>query len=347
MRRRLLLASCALALLLAVLVVAPVSARDVTGLYRGEAEVTDRSAAELNRGASVALGEVLVKLTGTRQAAAGGAGAAVIKRATKLMLQYAYQARPDDNALLLTVEFDERALATELAALNVALWGKERPDSLVWLIIDRAEGRELVSGDEPGLIGEAVLERANRRGIPLLLPLMDIAESQHLSFAGDWEGLRSTALALSSRYTTPASLVGYLRQAPTGFWDAQWGLQIGEEVRTWSGAGDIVELMLEEAVDELADALAARYADQTMLATAEVVGLNIYGVRTASDYARVANYLAGLDTVNNLFVSGVNNQRVEVRFSARGGRAALAQSIAFGQVLTPHGGEADAYQLLP
>lgn len=335
-----------LTLVFAALACQSAAARDVADLYAGEAEVADRSAAELKRGARVALDQVLLKLTGSRRGAAA-AGKAVTRAAADLLLQYAYEPQAQGDALVLKAQFDETALGTELDSLEVPIWGKERPDTAVWLVLDAGVSRQLISGDEPGLVGAAVLERARARGIPVLLPLMDIEESQHLAHAGDWAGLATTAIALSGRYRTPATLVGHLQQSGPGIWETRWRLQVGETQREWQESGDILELLLDDAVDALADTLAGRFADPLQLAQAEPLDLAILGVNSAADYARVATYLDGLDTVRDLFVAGVSNRALRVRFSARGGRAALARSIAFGRVLAPVEGQPDAYRLLP
>lgn len=335
-----------MALCLAGMVSAPLAALDVVGLHSARVAVVDRSAAELARGASAALSEVLIKLTGDRKAALGRASP-LLKRASKLLVQYAYESRPGAGETTLLAEFDERVLATELDVLDVTIWGKERPDTVVWLIIDSADKRQLVSGDDPGREGEAVLERAASRGVPVLLPLMDIEESQHLVYAGDWDGLAAAAMALSARYATPASLVGHLRQGEAGFWEANWRLHVGNEDYAWKQESDIVELMLDDGVDMLADALARRFAYPRMSAQAEQLALSIYGVNSAADYARLTNYLKDLDTVSDLFVSSIDKQRLEIRLTTRGGRAALAQSILFGRVLAPVADQNDTYQLVP
>ncbi len=322
------------------------AARDVAGLYSAEVAVADRSQGELARGAGAALAEVLIKLTGDRRAA-GGAAAALRQRAASLLLQYGYKPAPDDGGLLLAAQFDAAALDAELAALEVPVWGKERPDTVLWLVVDDGAGRRLVSGDEPGLYGDAALARAARRGIPVLLPLMDIEESQHLLYAGDWAGLSTAALALAERYGTPASAVGHLRQSAPGLWEARWRIRVGEQEYEWRQEGDLVELVMEDGVDAVADALARRFAAPQLLAGATRIELEVSGVGSAADYARLTRYLEALDTVQDLFVSRLAGDRVQFRVTARGERGALAQSIAFGQVLSPVAGQPGVYRLLP
>jgi uncharacterized protein len=336
-------ARVAVALVLA-LCAGSAQARDVADLYSATVPVPDRSSGELARGASAALSQVMVKLTGMRTSPANPALRPLYGRAGKLLLSYAYEASAGGDGLVLRADFDERALATELASAGVATWGKERPDTLVWLVVDDGMERRIAAADEPGAFAEVMLARAAARGIPLLLPLLDIAEAQALGQAPDWPALRRTALALGARYATPAMLVAQVVQSAPGLWEAQWSARIAQDELDWSQEGDLPELVVEEGVDALADALARRYADPGMLAAAERLTLTVVGVRDAADYARLAGYLATLDTVGELFVHGVDNQSIRFGLTARGGRAALAQSFTFGQVLAPSG-QADVWQM--
>jgi uncharacterized protein len=324
----------------------PAAARDVAGLYAARVPVADRTPAELARSTRAALGEVLVKLTGERTAAREGASSRVLGQASKLVVKYAYQTVPGSSDLFLVAEFDERAVLDELAQRGVAVWGKERPDTLVWLVVDDGTQRHVPSSDEQGFVGEAIMAAADRRGIPVLLPLQDIEERQHLGQATDWAGITATVPALAARYATPAVLFGLVRHGASGQWDADWQLAVDGEPRTWRHSAETVQVLIDAGIDTLSDALAQRYADPGMLAQADTVALDIVGVDSAAAYARVVNYLGALDTVSNLFVVAVTPERLAIRFDARGGRTGFAQSVAFGQVLAPVAGRADTFQLL-
>ena len=322
-------------------------AGDVPQLHRAVVPVNDRTDAEFSRSASMALAQVLVRLTGNRRIGKTEGVGALLNKASSLLLRFGYEQEAEGGQLMLKAEFDEQALANELKALGVVIWAKERPDTIAWIIVDADAARLLIGGGEPGRLGEVLLARAEARGLPLLLPIMDVEESQHLIYASDWAGLASTSLALSERYGTPSVLIGYLRQSVPGFWDVRWELHVGEERFTWRAEGDIVDLMIEEGVDTLGDALARRFADPMMLAVADKFDLTVLGVQTVIDYARVLKYLESLDAVTDLFVRSVENRRVLFEITAQGGRPALAQSISFGEVLAPVDERASAYQLLP
>jgi len=323
----------------------PAAAAVVEGLTAARVAVADRTPGELARGTRAALAEVLVKLTGDRAMPRGAAAAGLLDRASRLMLQYGYLNAPE-GGLLLAVEFDEPALKEALDARGVPIWGKERPETLVFVLVDAAGGREHASGDAPGRWGEAVQAAAARRGVPVLLPMMDIEETSRLAAADADEVVLGAALELAARYATPATLVARLREAAPGEWQGSFRLAVDGAEQGWQGSAALPETLLEQAVDGLADQLAAHYADPQVLARAETLEFAVSGVDSAAAYARVMRYLGGLDVLSQLSVVALEGDRVMLRVEARGGRAGLAQTIGFGRVLAPIVGQPDAFRLL-
>lgn len=317
-------------------------ARDVAGLYSARVEVADRSAAELRRGAQVAFDEVMVKLTGLR---VPERTKQLTPRAAEFLLQYAYAEDAESNALMLNAEFDANALVPELEGLGVPVWGKERPDTLVWLVVDAIGGREIVGGEGQTLLGDTLARRARRRGVPLLFPLVDIQATSELSTVGTWDDIVASAERLSVPYGVPAVLIGHLRQAPLGIWEARWSLLVEQERFGWQQEGDMVEFLLEDGADTLADGLARRFADPSQLGRAERMTLTIYGANSVERYARVTRYLNELDVVREVFVARVDDRVLEIEVVAQGGPAGFAESVSFGGVLTPVAGQLGAFEV--
>ncbi|MBK6660861.1 MAG: DUF2066 domain-containing protein [Proteobacteria bacterium] len=332
--------------LLAWVLAGPLAARDVTGLYNASVAVKDRTPAERSRASAAALAEVLVKLTGNRRTPNDASARALLGRASTLLLQYAYANTPD-GSLTLNAHFDERVLERELEERGIGTWGKQRPDTVVFLVVDDARGRALIGGEAPGKLGATLKRKADARALPVLLPLMDIEESAALTQAQDWSALSEAAVGLAARYGAAAVLVGQLHEAGAQVWEVQWRLDVDGETLQWTQEGALADAIVEEGVDALGDALARRYAEPGMLAGAERVSLAVEGVRSAADYARLSRYLDTLDSISALFLRTVDNQRVVYEVTARGGRAALAQAIAFGRVLAPVPASSDTYELLP
>ena len=131
-------------LLLGILVSATAPAASVSDLNAARVPVADRSDIEFARATANALEAVLVKMTGNSATPGTSAGRAVVARAKRLIQQYGYEtvsgAGTNTEQLLLRVEFDPNALAAEMRARDIAIWGKERPNTYLSLVLKNGNG---------------------------------------------------------------------------------------------------------------------------------------------------------------------------------------------------------------
>ena len=321
-------------------------ARDVSGLASATVSIKDRSPAERARASAVALSQVLIKMTGNRRTPGDGRAQALLGRASSLLLQYAYGAAPD-GGLVLKASFDQQVLSRELIARGIGTWSKQRPDTVVYLLVDDAQGHQLLGATSAGKLGEVVKAKAALRAVPVSLAAMDAEEVAQLATPQDSQASAAAAVALASRYGAAAVLVGQLRETAPQQWQVLWRLDVNAETVEWTQSGTLAEALVGEGIDALADALVERYAHPATLASSEELTLVVQGVNSAADYGRLANYLGSLDSVAKIFLRSVDNQQVTYDITARGGRAALAQSITFGHVLAPLPDLDDTYELLP
>jgi uncharacterized protein len=337
---------CVVAVVLLLALSGPLTAREVSGLSTATVSVKDRSLSERARASAVALSQVLIKLTGNRRTPGDARAQALLGRASSLLLQFAYGSAPG-GGLVLKASFDQQVLSRELIARGIGTWSKQRPDTVVYLIVDDAQGHQLISSASAGTLGAALKAKAELRAVPVSLARMDEEEVAQLLTAQDPQAISDAAVTLASRYGVAAVLVGQLRESETQQWQVHWRLDVNEETVEWNQSGTLAEALVSEGVDALADALVERYAQPATLASREEITLIVQGVNSASDYGRLANYLGSLDTVAKMFLRSVDNRQVVYEITARGGRSALAQSITFGHVLAPLPDLDDTYELLP
>ncbi|MEM7540590.1 MAG: DUF2066 domain-containing protein [Pseudomonadota bacterium] len=317
-------------------------ARDVVDLYQASIPVADRGDVEFSKGLRRAMRQVLVKLTGT--ANSDRRLDALVNDPDRYVLKFAHDVN-DDEEIVLRVEFDPSSLSGALESSGVSIWGKERPDTLLWLVIDAEQVRQLSGADEPGRFGEVALTRAKIRGIPILLPLMDVEESQHLIHVRRAEDVVTNAHAMSRRYGTSSILIGYVRESVPGIWEAQFTAVIDEQTVSFQNEGSLPELLIEEGIDRLTVGLANRYAGGHNSGTRESIVIRVEGVQNAGDYARATHYLESLDIVSRVFVSQVAGRIVDYQIVARGGQNALSESISFGRLLTRLADQQNVYRL--
>lgn len=116
-----------------------------------------------------ALEEIIIRLTGQPNVKEMPGVEGILQRAENWVDEYSYEEEGDD--VFFVFGFDEQQLRNELAELGAPLWSENRPELVVWWV---KQHRDIVSenqADEPA--HEALIQQAERRGVPLRFPRMD------------------------------------------------------------------------------------------------------------------------------------------------------------------------------
>ena len=331
----------------------PVYARVVEQLTLARVPVADRSDIEFARGTSKALELVLIKLPGTSRTPRTERGRAVLAKAKRLVQQFGYEKSTvvnGDESLLLRVEFDPQVLTEEMRANGLVLWGKERPETRLYIVVRSMDEQLLLSSapPQPGTAAEtisAIVKRqAQNRGIPTSFPAP--ATAALIDTSGSLASILNAALAVEADSDADGVAVAIFEGSELGLWEADWVFQIADQRESFTDQGDLVALLAEEATDSLADVIGRRYANPVLLGLKESISLTVTGLYDEHDFARVTRYLNSLDGVEALFIQRVANDEMEISAVVQGGYAGLEQSVTFGKILSPVEGGNGQFRLL-
>ncbi len=326
----------------------------VQGLYEAEVPVSDQRPESTRPALKTALQIVLVKVTGDRFAPGRPALATILQRPDNYVQQYRYKTveraadaagEEAETALRLWVRFDRAALNSRLRLLGVPVWGEERPSTLIWLAVQDETGRHLVNPEEHADLLNVVEQRARRRGIALLFPLVDLDDSALLRASDIWGGFQGPVLEASRRYQADAILTGSISSTSSGIWEGRWLAYLQGQTATWFGESDLRDAVLDEGIDGLADRLAAQFARAS--AGLNTIRISVASIFSAGQYAQTLKYLESLSAVAEVQVTAVVPGKVTFMLTAHGGEAALTQAIALGSTLEAVMQEEGAYRLLP
>ena len=229
------------------------------------------------------------------------------------------------------------------------VWGKVRPSVLVWLALESDKFRSLVSTEENPGITDFVHQQARRRGIPVIFPLLDLEDRANVHVS-DVSGMFDEQILMASkRYAADVVVICQITRILPDLWEGQWRLLTDSGGHTdQHNSADSVDGLLEEVVDDLANALARIYAPTDATLDNAFVELTVSDIDTLQAYARCMDYLSGLEPVERLHVARVQADTVTFHLWVRGGRPAIDQAVALGKTLSPeqdslHSG----YRLLP
>jgi len=316
------------------------NAAEVRGLYETEVLVTSQGVDERNEAIRVALDEILIRISGDRNTPRLEALRGLYKRSLKLVQQYRYRALPQQNGSssergltqVLWVSFNQAAIDRALRKAGVPLWGQARPATLVWVAIDDGGERAMMGAETLAQPKRVMQQQAQRRGVPLFVPLWDLEDQVRLRFTDVWGNFRDAILAASDRYATEGVLVGRLIQQ-AGVWEGRWTLYLGGGEEHWRVTSPLQAEVLSAGVDGAADLLGSRFARVFDESQSERVKVTIRDVSSLEDYARTMLFLRSLDVVTAVQVEKVAGDFVTFELQVRGNSSGLAQTISFGRTL--------------
>ncbi len=323
------------ALLVAALIAASWSqalAVEVPGLFAAEVPLDEEADDPRSAAYGVALREVLLRVSGSELAADE-------QRVTELFPDpslYVTRLRPGEEDTL-WIAFDGQAIEKVLRDAGETVWGADRPLTLVWLAVDWGQGeRELIGSDDPDrlqdesrsidrnkLLRERMLAIAERRGLPLLFPLLDTVDLQGVTFSDIWGGFDERILAASERYDVNSILIGRIR--PTSSRRENWSYFFGNEQRSWNGPPEAI-------VTEVADLLAAEFAVGGD-APIESVELTVSGIVSVDAYGGLLKLLTGISLIETYMITQVSGDRVTCRVDVRGGVERLRRALRFNGLI--------------
>lgn len=329
--------------LLAVLLMAPVvQAETVSNLYEAETPVMGPGSEARAEGIRDAFAQVLVKVSGDRGLLSSPNIGSLLKRASSYIQQYRYRMLEQAGGAggsekadrLLWVRFDERAVNQLLRESGVPVWGVTRPSVLIWLGEEQGAARSLVSLERQSDLKATLNWVANVRGLPLVLPLMDVEDRTALPVSDLWGGFEGDIRRASERYLPDVILVGRL-SGRGGDWRGEWSLYLPDKVVRWQSRAASEQALASDGLQQTADALALRFAPRQVSEGSTALRIRIHGLTQLADYVLVRDYLQSLAMIEKLDLLAADPETVSFLVRIQGGREVLERGIQLGAVLEP------------
>ena len=331
----------------------PLHAAEVSGLYESDVTVTSRDdQRERQQAFGTAMRAVLLKLTGRDDTTANPVIARALGSPQSYVEAWAYSsvlpgdpfAQPGQGAQIkLHVTFFQAGVQQLLNEAGIAVWPPNRPDTLLWVVVQDELGeryRATAVPEQGGDVLEVLETAAAARGVPVLLPLQDFADLRALPIEQLWN-LDVNALRIaSSRYQGESILALRIFRSLSGDVIGKAVYIFRDRVLEFEAIESPLVPFIEGSVDLVAESLASYYA--ILLSGAddgggEEVRLKVEGVGSASDYAGLLHYLNDLAVVSGVQVLGAQGATLELQLETGGQSRQLVESIALDRRLTALG----------
>ncbi len=323
-----------------------VIAASTVDLYQEQVVVSQNaSQKEQNEAIQSSFARLLVRVTGITQVLEYPAVIDELKQGSKYLATFRFE--PSDvfftNVLgekvptkLMNLTFDKKTVDAFLVQNRLPVWGEKRPDVLFW-IADRLEGQDHILADaEESRLASIVAEQTDIRGIPYLLPIMDLTDSLTLSFSEVY-GLFSQDIEVASeRYKPEAILTGrVLAGSDENSYQADWLMLFkGERLRLPTVTGTLEEV-IAQGVDLVAQRLSEQYAlilDPLMLGN---LTLKVSDIQSLGEFAALERYLQTINIITKATVRSFSGTDVEFNVEISGDQSQLQDVLALDGQLTP------------
>ncbi len=323
-------------------------AADVSNLYQSQTPVSSQSDKERIGLAPDVLKQVILKVVGDRSELDTVDLSPILAQTEQLIQQYQYHrtntisddlTQPDRLELLLS--FNKEKLNKSLAENGLPVWGSNRPEVLIWSAIEEGGKRSILSADNTDLAMVKVIQQsANRRGLPILMPVMDLQDQSQVTFTDLSAGFSETVEQASQRYGSPVILMMNTTVADNGLVRTKWHALINGESEQWQSRGDM-DTAMTAGINELTDRLAQRFSQRATSQYENTLSLEITDVQNYSDYARLVKYLNSLQYVSNVQLLRLVDDKLEISLSFSGDVVVLDRTLSIDRVLL----EQSAYSL--
>lgn len=307
--------------------------------YSAEVPVEDASPEARKGSIRQAFEKVLIKASGHRNLKGRSGMKSLLKHAEDYVQQFRYRREAAEkegeaDKRWIWVAFEKSAIQKALGTLELSVWDKGRPEVLLWLAQENGGKRALLNPEKDVELVQILRTAAERRGLPLLLPIMDLEDQLALRVSDVWTVDRESVEKASARYGEQFLLVTRLRKAGNK-WKAKWTLLLPGRQQSFNTVATSMEETLGAGIHKTMDWLADQYVPSSDGGASELVTLRFLNIGGLREYSRLMQILESLDVISSVAIQESSGDQLLIKAKVRGGRDILAQRLSLEAGLMP------------
>lgn len=333
-RFKLIVVSFSMALMLVLS--APLKAETVNNLYTATWPVESQSSSLRAEAIVKSFEQALVRVSGSHDVLRSPTIRAALSNAKNYMRRYSYQRLSAaeqmiyEKPLLLKGTFDKSAIIELLKSASQPVWGEERPSGLFWIAFEK-DGLRKIANEESLLMSAGLDIAAQSRGLPVILPLMDIEDQNSLSISDVWGGFAESISAASERYARDYWVAGRLSN-DNGQWQGRWLVTLYGRTQSFTTNGLTSYEVIDAAVDRVADSLSSKLAVVLSEHVREVM-ISIENIKDFQSFAKLQKFMNTLGMVRSAGAVKVSGDTVLFKVESLTAPQNLIEAIKLGNNL--------------
>jgi len=324
-----------------------ISAIEVANLYSAKVAVASQSNDDRNLALKNALRAILVKVGGKE--IEHPLISQAINNYNKYVTQYQYIR--SGHKVLLNVSFDEDKINQLFKESDLAIWGRLRPQVMVWLVEEDGFDRTIISSSSNSLLPTVINDFSQLRGLPIVMPIMDLTDVTALSLTDVWGRFSQPVAQASARYMAEAVVVVRVSNSSLVATEANkedcplcksdrlavdWSLMTdvqSEHAQIFSEQylGDNVDELLIAAFADITDIIYQQYALSTT--NSNEFEIDVANIASLIDLIAVTDFLEELSAVQSVQLVSVKGTNRRFKLSLIGSQQALIASLKLSEQL--------------
>ncbi|AOE50118.1 hypothetical protein KS2013_1406 [Kangiella sediminilitoris] len=314
----------------------PSKAEQVPDLYSATWPVDSQSSALRTQAIKKSFEQTLIRVSGDRNVLRSPTVRDAVEDAEQYLRRYSYQKLSAaeqmifEKPLLLKGTFDKSSILRLLKQASKPIWGEDRPSGIFWIAYETSGLRKIAS-DEVAFINAALNISAEKRGLPITMPLMDIEDQSALEVADVWGRFESPLERASQRYSRDYWVAGSLSRNSSQ-WQGSWLFTYQGRSERFSTVGRTSFEAINAAVNRVADSLSAKLA-VVLSEHAQEIFISVENLRDFESFAGLQKYLNSLAMVKSASAVEVAGDTVLFKVESLTAPQNLIEAITLGNNL--------------
>lgn len=308
---------------------------EVSGLYQVTVPVNDQTPKTRWGAFLTGFKEVLIRKSGSGRVLTTDEVRQAYRKVTAYVQRFQYASNEDKDAespFLLQLDFEPRLIDELIQEAGMPIWGSNRPVTILWLAAEKDFQRNIVKQEElRESLSHMIMENAQRRGIPVILPLMDLEDELSVSISDVWGRFNSSIVDASKRYAADSIVTGRISQIGE-FWQAKLSYINQDVERQMEFEAESEEALMATLSDQIAENLCQKYC-VVQEVVSRMIRMQISGVGNFANFKKVEKYLSDLSSIRKVEVDRIAATNVRFNVALLGDLQSVKDGVALGKYL--------------
>ncbi|PCI71559.1 MAG: hypothetical protein COB38_05580 [Gammaproteobacteria bacterium] len=330
-----------LALIILLMVGNIAKAVEISNIYQVDIPVKEQSNNARWKASLEGLKLVLVRRSGSQRILNSNEASEAFKKVTSYLQSSQYSREEeviDEYKYIISLYFEPRLIDELIKRANQSLWDINRPVSILWLAHEEVDQystlyrRIITENENEIIINDLISKNSKRRGVPVILPLMDLDDSLLVSQSDVWGRFPEAIVEASNRYSVDSIIIGKIYQR-SELWFGQFTYFNQSKNISFEYQSDNVDLIYKQMFDGLAETLCEQYCvTQTVSAGHELL-IGIENITNFEIFQKIKNYLSDLSAVRQVDVVNIHQDEILFRLSLLSNEKVVIESLRLNRRL--------------